>query len=236
MPIGGGSPQQITYMKSLNLYPVWSPDASEIAFNSNQEEVAKVWKVSSQGGNPNQLAESKLADVSGNIAWAPGKNILHPGPEGYIILDPGTGNETPLLKENSDLKVYFARYSPDGKKVAVYGSRPPDSDGLWVISLEDSSQVFLRKGKLFPIRWSSDGKWVYASEDLPGAIKIASVAPESKDVRTLFSLPFTLEKGLPLPYQVTMTPDAKTFIFPVQRIQSDVWAVENFDQLTKDAN
>jgi serine/threonine protein kinase/Tol biopolymer transport system component len=233
MPLENGIPQQISFMDSLNFFPVWSPDGKEIVFSSNQAAAYRMWKVSAHGGNPYQFKKSKLADVSGKIAWAPGKNIMSLGTQGAVILDPDTGEETPLLKENSDLKISDGRYSPDGKKVAVLGSRPPDYDGLWVISLEDSSQVFLRKGALFPIEWSSDGKWIYVSESILGTIKIIAVAPESKEAKTLFNLPFTLEKGQPYNFQVTMTSDAKRFVFPSLKTQSDVWAVENFDQTIK---
>jgi serine/threonine protein kinase len=231
MPLEGGSPRQISYMNSLNFYPVWSPDGSEIAFTSNQERANRAWKVSIHGGTPSQFKDSKLADISDKIAWAPGKYILALGEKGPIILYPDTGREVPLLKDGSKLNVREGLCSPDGKKIAVLGNRSPDFvDGLWLISLGDSSEVLLRQGELFPIGWSSDGKSLYASESVPGTIKVIMVALESKEAKTLFMLPFTLETGRPYNFQVTMTPDAKRFLFPALKTESDVWVIENFDK------
>jgi Tol biopolymer transport system component len=231
MPLEGGSQRQISFMNSLNFYPVWSPDGREIAFSSNQAGENRAWKVNPHGGTPYQFKDSKLADVSDKIAWAPGKSILALGEKGAIILRPDTGQEVPLLKSGSKMNIREGLWSPDEKKIVVLGSRAPDSmDGLWLISLDDFSEVLLRKGELFPIGWSPDGKWLYASESIRGTIKVITIALESKEAKTLFEVPFTLEKGRPYNFQVAMTPDAKRFLFPALRTQSDVWVIENFDK------
>jgi TolB protein len=36
MPIGGGTPRQISFFDSLAFYPVWPPGGDELAFSSNQ--------------------------------------------------------------------------------------------------------------------------------------------------------------------------------------------------------
>jgi len=228
MPIEGGSPQQITFLNSFNFQPVWSPDGSEIAFCSNQEGANKVWKVSARGGKPHQFAESKLGDIAGSLAWAPGPNILYPtlGARNFNILNPDTGEETPLVEEDSVLELYDAQYSPDGKKVAVLGNRPPDY-GLWVISLEDSSHVFLRKGTFFPIGWSSDGKWVYSYETKGGTIKIFMIGVEDGQKKDVATIPFTFEFGVPK--DPCMIPGGRYFVIPVYKRTSDVWMFENFD-------
>jgi len=45
----------------------------------------------------------------------------------------------------------------------------------------------------------------------------------------MFVKPFTFELGSPENNQVTMTPDARRFVFPVRKSQSDIWMIENFD-------
>ncbi len=230
MPLEGGSPKQITFLDSLNFYPAWSPDGNEIAFSSNRGGANTIWKVSVRGGNPHQFVKSKLDDVYTSFAWSPGSNILYPISEGrnLSILYPDSEDETALAEEDLDIRMHFPEYSPDGKRVAVYGARNSNF-GLWIISFEDYSHVFLRKGRLIPLRWSSDGKWIYVSEQMQGAIKILKVALENGETQTVFALPFTLEKGNPYYHQVTMTPDARHFVIPTTKSQSDIWMVENFD-------
>ncbi len=228
MPIEGGSPQQITFLDSFNFQSVWSPDGGEIAFCSNQGGANKVWKVNARGGKPHQFAESKLGDIAGSLAWAPGLNILYPTPgdRNFIILNPDTGEETLLVEEDSDLELYDAQYSPDGKKVAVSWYRPPDS-GLGIISVEDSTQVTLKKGTFFPIGWSSDGKWVYSYEIKGGTITIFMIGVENGQEQAVATIPFTFEFGVPS--EPCMIPGGRHFVIPVYKTTSDVWMFENFD-------
>ena len=76
-----------------------------------------------------------------------------------------------------------------------------------------------------------DGKRIYVSENIPGMIKILTVELESKEAKALFSMPFDLERGRPGYSYVTMTSDAKKFVFPTLKTQSDIWVIENFDQI-----
>jgi hypothetical protein len=45
----------------------------------------------------------------------------------------------------------------------------------------------------------------------------------------VLAVPFTLDMGIPDVSTMTMTPDAKKFIFSVSRKNSDIWMLENFD-------
>lgn len=133
MPIAGGSPQQLTFLK--NAYseaPVWSPDGKRIAFGSNHGGAVKVWVVSSEGGLPRQFAKSELSELF-QLAWAPGKEILYqrPGNRNLYILDPNTQEERPLVKDDSVGWMFSPCISPDGSRVAVMWNRRPG--GVWVI-------------------------------------------------------------------------------------------------------
>jgi hypothetical protein len=126
------------------------------------------------------------------------------------------------------------RYSPDGKKVAVYWDRS-SSEGLWVISLEDSSQVLLKEGRLFPQEWSSDGKWIYVSQELSGKIEILMISQDSTQVRSLLTKPLLQSPGKYYykAYPIAMTPDGRHFVYPIIEEHLDVWLVDNFDQELK---
>jgi Tol biopolymer transport system component/predicted Ser/Thr protein kinase len=223
MPIEGGNPTQLTFFNSNNLLPVWSPDGTEIAFASNEGGTPRVWKVGSQGGRPYQFSKTELS-LSAPIVWAPGSNILYHKIEGrnYQVLNPETEEETPLVKDESGV-IYGAVYSPDGKKVAVFWDRKP-TPGLWVISLEDrSAKIIGRDG--VPYDWSPDGKWVYA---YVREAEFLMIEVESGNAKPLPVIPFTIEGNT---YYKMI--DGRPEIFVDDKTQSDVWVIENFDQIIK---
>jgi Tol biopolymer transport system component len=221
MPIEGGSPKQITFLNSLVYSPVWSPDGTEIAFTSTENGSSKVWRVSVNGGTPRPFDDSELSGGTGRVSWSPGANILYqrPGNRSFNVLDPTTEEESPLVEDDSVGWMFDPQYSPDGKKVAVFWNRSP-LRGLWLISLEDSSQAPLHESR-YPIGWSSDGNWILARQKAGKEILMIPIG--GGEAKMLVKLPFG-EIG-----EVRMTPDGRQFVCGVHEIQSDVWLVENFD-------
>lgn len=225
LPVEGGSPQQITFLNSLNVSPAWSPDSTEIVFGSNEGGVPRVWKVSVHGGKPHQFSESILSS-SHSIIWSPGEHILYqmPGNRNFHILDPETGKEVPLVKDDSVGWCFSPQYSPDGKKVALFWNRgkPSRSRGIWIIKLNDFSEEFINEGEEMPIGWSPDGKWIHAFN--PDSKRYVQIEVLSKQVKILPTMSFTAD-GTP----GIMVLDGRPFVFLDYKTHSDVWVVENFD-------
>ena len=227
MPIEGGQIQQLTFLNSDNYVPVWSPDGKEIAFGSNQTGALKVWKVNASGGTPLVFNKSELSQTF-RLIWAPGSQILYerPGIRNYHFLNPNTEEEKPLVKNDSLFWMSRPRYSPDGKKVAVHWSRSSAS-GLWVISLEDSSQVLLHTGSHYAVAWSSDGNWVYAWAENPQSPEILMINASSGEVKKFITLPFENTGS------IDIYPNGKKIVCTVLETQSDAWLMENFDPEVK---
>src|SRR5262249_25164233 len=126
-PANGGPAQQVTFMKSLNWSPAWSPDGRSIAFSSNEGGATKVWQVPASGGTPRSFSNTNVSPTPERlpVVWAPGRNILYqrPGNGNYYMLDPGTGGERPLSKNDSVGVLFAAVYSPDGNQVIMRGNR-----------------------------------------------------------------------------------------------------------------
>ena len=95
--------------------------------------------------------------------------------------------------------------------------------GLWVISIYDSIQHQLICGYLFPLEWSSDGKFIYAANYEKDLSEILKISSDNGEIIDKIVLPFN-KIGL-----ADITPDGKTIIFTVDEENSDVWMIENFD-------
>ncbi len=227
MPIEGGQIQQLTFLHWDNYGPVWSPDGKKIAFGSNQTGAPKVWKVNASGGTPVVFNKSELSTTF-RLTWAPGSEILYqrPGNRNFYFLNPNTDEEKPLVKNDSVGWLFNPEYSPDGKKVAVYWNRRPVR-GLWIISLQDSSQVLLHPGFIFPIGWSSNGNWVYSLNDAEKPSEILMIPVSSGEAKTFLTLPFEKIGA------ISMSPDGKKIICTISETQSDAWLMENFDPEVK---
>ena len=88
-----------------------------------------------------------------------------------------------------------------------------------------------------PLGWSADSRSIYVIEGKNSTLrgptaplgetltdaKILTVPVDGGPVKTVAAIPFEEIGG------VSMTPDARTFVFPVYSSRSDVWVVDNFD-------
>jgi serine/threonine protein kinase len=227
VPIAGGSARQVTFMDSECYFPAWSPDSREIAFISLESGTYQVWKVSKDGGAA-ELFEKTRGGEDRRVAWAPGNKILYAGANqrNLMVLDPDTGDELPLV-ENADVGFLGmdAAISPDGSQVAVHWNRKPeDQVGIWIISLEASSETMIAKGHKHPFTWSPDGEWIYYFDEPP---TIGRVRTDGSGDEIAFSWPVEVKGTHPL---FSMSPDGQHFVtaFDVQT-PSDIWLIEDFD-------
>jgi Tol biopolymer transport system component len=231
IPLDGGSPQQITFFKSQNKSPVWSPDGMSIAFGSNEDGSAKVWRVPARGGTPRCFSGTNLSPDTYKLSWAPGRNILYhrPGNRNFYTLDPVTGMEAPLLKNDKVGWMFNPVYSPNGGEIAAVWNRAPKA-GIYIIPLDGSVPSEQQGRQLsvgvqrWPIHWSSDGKYIYAVEQ--GKDAIFAIPAEKGDPRTIVTLP--LPAGRTLAY-AAITSDGGRIAYVASESQSDVWMIENFD-------
>ena len=228
MPIQGGMFRQETYLDSYNTNPSWSPDGKQIVFGSLENGKATLKKVTLDNGFIQEYVQSKLSD-SLVTAWAPGPFILYQrsGNRSFNVLNNETEYERPLVRDDSIGWIFSPCYSPDGERVAIYWNRS-GSEGIYVISLRDSSEVLLKQGGLEPLGWSRDSNWIYAA-DRTGILKISVFARETvrlPDFTSWKNVRAMLDEGQPV---IHMNRDGKSFVVAVREEQSDVWIAENFD-------
>jgi dipeptidyl aminopeptidase/acylaminoacyl peptidase len=222
LSLEGGAKKQITHLQSGAECPAWSPDGSEIAFWSMEGGKARVWKVAADGETP-QLYPDTDVSTSQCLSWAPGEKILYPRPgnRNFHQLDPDTGEEIPLVSNEDVGWIFYPHYSLDGTKVALHWNR--SGRGLWVISLTDGEQkpVGERVG-LRVLGWSPDEEWIYGFRGNSSQVIRYSLADHSAVVVA------TIECGTNVS-SVSMTPDARRFVYVCDEEQSDLWIAENVD-------
>jgi len=223
MNIEDGIEKRLTFLKSNNTDPVWSPDGQEIAFNSNAGGTPKIWRVPSDGGTPRPFESTRYVDISNIIAWFSQQEILYqpPGERNCILFNTKTNiGDTLIKKEKSTM--YSPRYSPDGKRMAMFWNGKELGSGIWSFSVQDTSKLFLLKGGAYPIQWSEDGKWIYFHYVFPETPDLWMI-PAKGGVAVKVLTSFDNLKD------VAMTPDAQKIVCVVDETQSDVLLIENFD-------
>ncbi len=118
--------------------------------------------------------------------------------------------------------MFYPRYSPDGERVAVHWNRFP-RPGVWVISLEDSSQTFVHSGR--PKGWTADGRSVYVQDY--GSADILLVPLAGGEARVVATVPFETANGADC---VTVErPNGLALLCWVDESVSDAWMIEHFD-------
>jgi Tol biopolymer transport system component len=177
--LDGTHMSRFTFDPALDRFPVWSPDGTRIAFDSNRKGHRDLYvKAASGAGSEELLFDSQEDKTAQN--WSPDGRFLM-----YQNLDQKTGYDLWVLPMSGEHKprpfvltnfnARFAQFSPDGRWVAYSSdetgryetyvrpfvpatdptagssSEPSRVSGQWQVSTA---------GGIFP-RWRSDGKELY---------------------------------------------------------------------------
>jgi serine/threonine-protein kinase len=228
IPTGGGTPRRVTSRREAVTEPVWSPDGTALAFGAATGGKRKVRTVHVDRGEVHTYEGTEMGEGKG-LAWAPGSRILYqrPGNRNFHLLDPETEAEEQLVVNDSVGWMFYPRYSPDGEHVAVRWNRSGGS-GVWVISLEDSSQTRVHPGRASPVGWTADGRSVHVQEwDSGDVLLVPAAGGEASVVATLpFEPP---SHDIDLWCATVERPDGLALLCNVEESVSDAWMIENFD-------
>ncbi len=164
-----GVSSRLTFGGSLNNYPLWSPDGSEIVFSSNREGRYNLYRKLANGAKEEELLlrsdENKRPE-----SWSrDGRYLLYATSKSNFSAEqlwvlPMQGDRTPFPFSRTRFDETTAEFSPDGRWIAyatnetgtyevyVREFTPPpganESGGKWQIS---------KDGGVRPL-WRSDGK------------------------------------------------------------------------------
>jgi Tol biopolymer transport system component len=184
---------KLTSDSSIEDFPVWSPDGSQIVFSSNREGPMNLyWKLSSGAGKEESLIKSNRPEHTQD--WSPdGRFLLYRTfgvkTKSDIWVLPMFGDRKPYPLLDTEFDEAFARFSPDGRWVAyasdeagtgeVYVRPFQGSGGSWRISTDGGSAP----------RWRRDGKelfYVSGGKLMAVAVKASQTSFEPGVPRLLF--------------------------------------------------
>jgi len=223
MSVDGASIKQITFLNSPCRSPSWSPNGKEIAFLSE----SKLYRVSSEGGTPSALADKNIGSAA---YWVSDSEIFYhkPGNQNFYIFNLDTKENRLLVSNDSVGWMFQPRLSPDKINIAILWNRMPAeiARGLWVISLKDSIQKLLLKGIIYPLKWSKDGKWIYAVDTGKTPPQILMINVNMGLTKIIFTLP---SDKIGPSSGIDISSDGKKIVCAIEESNSDIWMIENFD-------
>ncbi|MFC1552339.1 SUMF1/EgtB/PvdO family nonheme iron enzyme [Candidatus Latescibacterota bacterium] len=144
-------------------WPSWSPDGTQIAFNSNLNYGSganhEVFVINADGFNQTRLTDNPANDSmpswspdGSKIAFMSSRDDVSGNNKEIYIMDSDGSNQTRLTYILSEIN--YLSWSPDGSKIAF--SFGHFSSQIYVIDVNDSTQVELTNNGSYP-SWSPDG-------------------------------------------------------------------------------
>ncbi len=191
----GGDLQRLTSTGSVDEQPSWSPDGSQIAYQSDLSGDVEIHVMDSNGGNIEQLTHSPGEDWS--PAWSPdGSQIAFASNRGgnwdvFTMNADGSGVEQVTDSPEMD---WLPAWSPDGSRIAFASNR----DGNWeiyVTNTDGSGVTNLTNDQandLEPV-WSPDGDRLLFASNRLGEQELFVVDTDGSTVKQLgqLGLPFS---------------------------------------------
>ena len=151
--IDGGELARVTDNNLLDIYPVWSPDGTRLAFLSWRDKDLDIYVMGSDGSNQRKLYDSGSHDA--DIDWLGSSIVFTSGSQIWIMQDDGTAQVQ--ITDPPDAGVwgnanlpfgdYDPRLSPDGRKIVFErledDASPHGNYNIFVVNADGSGETRL---------------------------------------------------------------------------------------------
>jgi Tol biopolymer transport system component len=161
-----GTASRLTFAPTANEYPVWSPDGSHIAFQSNRDGLGHPFQKAASGTSQDEVLSKSLGEpplLTRVDDWSrDGRyiilNTVNPRTKFDVWVLPIFGDRKPFPYLQTEFTERYARLSPDGhwlaytsdesKRDEIYVQSFPTPGGKWQVSTNGGERSV----------WSRDGK------------------------------------------------------------------------------
>jgi Tol biopolymer transport system component len=226
---GGGEPRSVAELARCVL-PNWSPDGSKLAWREGKQLVI----AASDGSAPRRLPLKSPSGDDTSVVWPRADRILYhvEGNRQWNVIDVASGAVTQLSDDKHGW--YFQPLpSPDGNRVAVTWNRLEgerhERGGTWIVGLDGSQHFVSGPTSLEPVGWSGDGKQLIVRNDMRASdtqpLRLLRVPVEGGTPRAWATMPFSNRS------MCRFARDGRRMVCLEYNTRSDVWLMENFDQL-----
>ena len=160
---------RITDNNLMDIYPVWSPDGSQLAFLSWRDKDLDIYVMGNDGSNQRMLYDSGSHDA--DIDWMGSSIVFTSGSQIWIMQDDGTAplriTDPPHAgvwgNANLPFGDYDPRLSPDGRKVAFErledDASPYGNYNMFLVNADGSGETRLTDSGYSQgiVSWSHSG-------------------------------------------------------------------------------
>ena len=215
----GTDAQRLTNNPNFKGDPSWSPDGTQIAFISFDEDGTYLYRMNADGSHPMRLTPN-LATVpmgdgfagigNANPDWSPdGRTIIFTVYGHIKVLDLESGKVSDIVTNTP--QALFPKWSPDRTKIMFVAG---DGGQVYVMNADGTDQRQITKSLSFPrlLDWSPNGLWVAVYEDIHYGL-LSIMQPDGKKRRILL----TMDKCRPL--SAAFSPDSQWLVMTCEEIK-----------------
>lgn len=186
LPVTGGKAKAITDALGDCRQPTWSPDGTQIAFQSYRDGNFHIWKINKDGSGLRQLTSGIYHDRE--PYWSPdGANIAFSSDRSgnYDIWKLVLETDSLVQLTSHPGNDYFPAFGGDGKSIA-YVSERSAAAGIYIQDPQGNHQLFVHsKEKLASPVWHPDGQRIIFNSLVPNASQLEMVKTGGGDWQTL---------------------------------------------------
>lgn len=164
--IDGSKPAPVVTGGQSDLYPVWSPDGTRIAFSSKRDGNTDVYVMNSDGSEVTRLTHDEATD--GYPSWSPdgARIVFHSNRAGnYDVYTMNADGSDPRALTEHSADDYNPSWAPNGAQIVFESDRDGvDGDEIYVMSADGSGTSRVVDKGVFP-RFSPDGERIAFARD-----------------------------------------------------------------------